>query len=557
MSPRTLLGLAPLLLLAVPAASRAADDGKRPAATPAPSPAAPPVSAAVVPMIAPAEVAGDTGQVRMPASPGTLIHRQPAPDFKPTAVYQWVELLLDTSGRDSDRNNPRPPILSRTMAIVITAMYDAWAAYDARAVGTRLHDKLRRPASERTRANQEKAIAHAAYRSLLFVYPQESQWLREQFRRRGFDPDDTTTDVKTAAGVGNVAAAAVIEFRRHDGANQLGDMPGGDGTPYSDYTGYQPKNSASRFADPTAWCPIPFSNGKGGQVSPGFLHPQCFKVKPFALERVDQFRPPPPPRYGSEQLRREVDEVIDINGHLSLAQKAVVEFMREGPHSTGQSGHWLQFAQDVSRRDHLDLDQDMRLFFSVANVVFDAFMACWEAKRFYDTGRPYWWVRLQHKGELVDGWLGPGKGAGKVKAEDWVPYSPATFVTPPFPGYVSGHASASGAASRILELFTGSDHFGAVAYQEAGAMTEPGFSAAAMQARDGKPATGLPESKVVRLDLPTFTATSEMAAISRLWGGYHIRTDNDEGLVLGRKVAMYSWPRYQAYFEGRAPAPAP
>jgi len=39
-----------------------------------------------------------------------------------------------------------------------------------------------------------------------------------------------------------------------------------------------------------------------------------------------------------------------------------------------------------------------------------------------------------------------------------------------------------------------------------------------------------------------------MAAVSRLWGGYHIRFDNEEGLVLGRKVAMYSWPKYQAYF---------
>src|SRR5262249_10044569 len=75
-----------------------------------------------------------------------------------------------------------------------------------------------------------------------------------------------------------------------------------------------------------------------------------------------------------------------------------------------------------------------------SNVVGDAFIACWEAKRFYDRGRPYGWVRIYHKGEMVPGWLGPGKGSGKVKAEEWHPYSPATFVTPPFPGYVSGHA---------------------------------------------------------------------------------------------------------------------
>jgi hypothetical protein len=49
-------------------------------------------------------------------------------------------------------------------------MYDAWAAYDEKAVGTRLGGSLRRPASERTKENKEKAIAYAAYRSLLFVY---------------------------------------------------------------------------------------------------------------------------------------------------------------------------------------------------------------------------------------------------------------------------------------------------------------------------------------------------------------------------------------------------
>jgi hypothetical protein len=264
---------------------------------------------------------------------------------------------------------------------------------------------------------------------------------------------------------------------------------------------------------------------------------------------------PPPPQYGSEELKRDVEETIQVNAHLTLEQKAIVEFMRDGPRSTGQSGHWLQFAQDVSRRDHFDLDQDIKLFFSVANVVFDAFIASWDAKRTYDTSRPYWWVRIYHRGEEVDGWLGPGKGSGRVRADAWRPYSPATFVTPPFPGYTSGHATASGAASRILELFTGSDRYGAVAIQQVGYLTEAEYPTSLMQAWNGRPATDVPESKEIRLLLPSFTATAEMAAVSRLWGGYHIRTDNDEGLLLGRAVAMYSWPKYQAYFDGTARRP--
>jgi hypothetical protein len=436
------------------------------------------------------------------------------------------------------------------MAIVVTAMYDAWAAYDDTAVGTRLGDSLRRPRSERSPANKDKAIAHAAYQALLFVYPEDGEWIRQQMRDMGHDPDDRSEDTRSAVGIGNKAASALIAYRRHDGANQLGDEPGGEHSPYADYTGYQPKNSPDHIADPTRWFPIPFSDGRGGTVSPGFLAAHWYAVTPFAMQTAHQFRPPPPPAYGSEWLRKEVDEAIEANANLTLEQKAIVEFMREGPRSTGQSGHWLQFAQDVSRRERYGVDQDIKLFFSVANVVLDAFIASWDAKRYYDTSRPYWWVRLYHKGDEIEGWMGPGKGTGRIRGDHWQPYSPAAFVTPPFPGYTSGHATASGAASRILELFTGSDRFDALAIETVGSLTEAEYPTALMQARNGRRATDVPESKEIRLTLPTFSSTAEMAAVSRLWGGYHIRTDNDQGLILGRRIAMYSWPKYREYFNG-------
>ncbi len=482
-----------------------------------------------------------------------LIHQ--APNHDPTAVYRWLEITLEASGRDVDRHRARPTILARAMAIVLTSMYDAWAAYDDKAAGTRLGGRLRRPVQERTQKNKEEAIAYACYRALSFVYEEDATWIRERMAAMGFDPDNDSKDLKTPAGIGNVAAAAVIAYRRHDGANQLGDEVGGNGKPYSDYTFYRPVNTADHTADYTCWRPIPFSDGQGGTFSPGFLTPHWYRVKPFALERADQFRPGPPPAWGTEQLRTEVDECIAVNANLTLEQKAIVEFMRDGPRSTGQSGHWLRFAQDVSRRDKHNLDQDMKLFFSVANIVHDTFIASWDAKRYYDSGRPYWWVRWQYPGKTVRGWAGPGKGVAEIPAEQWLPYSPAVFVTPPFPGYTSGHATASGGAARILEHFTGSDEYGAVAIRNVGELTEDEFTTAQMQAVDGKPAADLPESKEIRLPLPTFTATAEMAAVSRLWGGYHIRADNEVGLELGRKVADYSWPKYQAYFNGTAPEP--
>lgn len=464
----------------------------------------------------------------------------------PTAAYKWLEILLEASARDVDANRARPTVLSRTMAIVLTSMYDAWAAYDEKAVGTRLAGTLRRPQVEHTLENKEKAIAFAAYRSLLYVYSNDIPWIRSQMVKMNYKPDD----VSQAALTGSAAADAVIAFRKKDGSNQSGNEPGGNGNPYSDTSNYVPKNAPDKMVDYLTWLPISFDDGKGGKFTPSFLTPHWYRVKPLALKASNQFRSPPPPKYNSETLRKEVEEAIYVNAHLTLEQKAVVEFMRDGPRSTGQSGHWLQFAQDVSRRDQTDLDTDVKLFFSVGNIVFDTFISCWETKRFYDTSRPYWWTRHMKKGEEIKGWAGPGKGTRTIKAEDWMPYSPSNFITPPFPGYVSGHAAASGASAKILELFTGSDDFDAIAIREVGELTEPNHPTKVMQAVDGKLLEAAPESKQMTLQLPTFTATAEMAAVSRLWGGYHIRTDNEEGLKMGRKVAEYSWPIYQSYFNG-------
>jgi hypothetical protein len=469
-----------------------------------------------------------------------------------SAAYQWLDVALEATAREHERVAPRPTVGSRMLAIIVTCMYEAWTAYDGKAVGTVLGDKLRRPESERTEANKEKAIAYATYRAMMDVFPGDEAWIKEQMRRRGFDPEDNTTDLSKPQGVGNVAAAAVIEYRHHDGANQLGDELGSNGKPYSDYTFYRPINSVDKIIDPDCWQPIMFQLADGKTAAPGYLTPHWYRVKPFALKRADQFRPPPPPKVGSEQLKKEVNEVLAFNANLSTEQKAIVEFMRDGPRSTGQSGHWLKFAQAVSRRDKHNTDKDVKLFFAVGVVCFDAFIAAWESKRFYDSSRPWTLVRHYYKGKKVEGWAGPGKGVVEMPAENWHPYSPYSFITPPFPGYVSGHSTVSAAAAKVLELFTGSDHFGEVEKRKAGDLTESEFECKAIQMRLGQSPSEAKLTCDVVLELPTFTATAEMAGISRVMGGYHIQADNVAGLDLGRKVAQYVFPKTKAYFDGTA-----
>jgi hypothetical protein len=476
-------------------------------------------------------------------------------NYHGSAAYQWLNVALEATAREHERHGARPTIGSRNLAIAVTAIYDAWAAYDARAVGTRRGDKLRRPPVERTAANREKAIAYAVTRVLLDVYAEDAEWIKARVRKLGVNPDDTCTDLSTPQGVGNTAADALLAYRHHDGSNQLGDEVGSDGKPYSDWTYYRPVNAPGpgKVLDPDRWQAIPFDDGKGGKLVLGFLTPHWYRVKPFALKRNDQFRPGPPPKVGSEQLKKEVDECLHLNASLNTEQKAIVEFMRDGPKSTGQSGHWLTLAKAVSRRDKYDLDRDVKLFFAVGNVAFDAFIACWDTKRHYDSSRPWTLVRYYYKGKKVKGWGGPGKGVIDLPAEEWHPYSPFTFVTPPFPGYASGHSTVSGASAKMLELFTGSNRFGEIEKRLAGALTEPGYRCEIIQMRDGKLPPGHEKLTCdVALTLPTFSATAEMAGISRVMGGYHIQADNVAGLKLGRKIAEYSWPKIQEYFAGSA-----
>ena len=455
---------------------------------------------------------------------------------KLSAAYQWLDIAQEATARDVDRSAPRPTVISRTLAIWATAMYDAWAAYDEKAVGSRLGDKLRRPKAEHTLENKQKAIAYASYHSLLYVYPADKAYLDGELKRMGYDASVVSEDPAKPEGVGYLAAKAVIDYRRKDGANQHGDEPGCDGVPYSDYTGYKPVNPPDEIIDVDRWQPITFTMPDGTKVTPGFLTPQWGKVKPFVMEKADQFRPGPPPLSTKDEatLRKETDAVLAYNNSLTNEQKAIVEFMRDGPRSTGQSGHWLRFAQDVSRRDSYDLDKDVKLYFVVANVALDAFISCWETKRHYDSSRPWTLIHHYYKGQKIKGWAGPGGGVKEMMGEEWHPYSPESFITPPFPGYTSGHATVSGACAKVLELWTGTDEFGFIERRRHCELTEKNAG------------------EMVTLDLKTWTKTANMAALSRAMGGYHIPVDNDVGLKVGRELAVWSFPKYQEFFNGAA-----
>jgi hypothetical protein len=463
-------------------------------------------------------------------------------------VLRWNNAFLQ-GVRDSRLG---PPMVSRALAIAHTSIFDAWAAYDGAAIGTQFGGALRRPARERSLANKHAAISFAAYRAAVDLLPGDKASVFDPLLASlGYDPGDLTTDPSTPAGIGNLTSRAVLDYRHHDGANQLGDEPGGlPGVPYSDYTVYEPVNAPMdiRFPfdpasvrDPDRWQPLRYVDGSGTLVTPGFVGAQWQRVTPFAMASNAELRSPTgPPTFDTTTYRDQCQQLIDFSAALTDEEKMIAEYWADGPRSELPPGHWNLFAQQVFHHDRTgdsehDLDQAVKLFFALTNAIFDAGLCAWDNKRAYDSVRPITAIRITFQGQPIQAWAGPGRGTETILGEQWFPYQPTTFPTPPFPEYSSGHSNFSAAGAGILRRFTGSDRFGgSVTFPAGSSRVEPGLTPAAD----------------LTLSWATFSDAADQAGISRRYGGIHFEQGDLDGRETGREVAQKCWNTAQDYING-------
>ncbi|MGH2680203.1 MAG: vanadium-dependent haloperoxidase [Actinomycetota bacterium] len=319
-----------------------------------------------------------------------------------SVAHVWDEALLDAVRRDV----PAPTVHARNLFHTSTAMWDAWAAYEPRASGYFVEEKLE---ADDVRAAREAAISYAAYRVLLWRYSKASG-LQETFDEltRTMDTlcyriDYTTTEGDEPAALGNRIAAAVIEAGRDDGAFEE--------RRYVD-TGYAPANPPLvvserevRMPDPNRWQPLALARivAQNGLPIPGsvqrFVGPHWGRVRGFALPASPDgvpIDPGPPPRLRErtdaafkraavEVLRSsaELDPgdgvMIDIspgalgdnplgtndgNGHevnpmtgdpyepnvvlRGDFRRVLAQFWADGPASETPPGHWNTIANEVS-----------------------------------------------------------------------------------------------------------------------------------------------------------------------------------------------------------------
>lgn len=444
-------------------------------------------------------------------------------------VVRWNRILLHTI-----RETETPPtVAARALAVLHTCIYDAWAAYDPVAEGTRLGGALRRPEGERTLDAKREVVSRAGRLAAADLYPQLASRFDVALGEEGYDVAAPSDDGSPAA-VAQQACRAVLDYRHRDGANQLGDEPGSTGGPYSDWTGYQPVNDPDHVRDPDRWQPLRTPDGRGGETVQRFLTPQWSRVLPFASGESDLLPADPgPPGAGTAARQAEIDEMVRLSAELTDEQKVIAEYWADGPGSESPPGHWMLFGELCSRRDAQGLDSDVKLFFVLGNAMLDASVAAWGRKRHFDSIRPVSLVRSTYAGRNLRAWGGPHQGTQTIDGSQWRPY----ISTPPFPEYTSGHSTFSAAGAEVLRLFTGRDDLQASVVVPAGSSrVEPGT----VPAND------------VELRWATFSDAADQAGLSRRLGGIHFLSGDLNGRLIGRRVATRVMAKAQEYFAGVA-----
>jgi len=247
--------------------------------------------------------------------------------------------------------------------------------------------------------------------------------------------------------------------------------------------------------------------------------------------------------------------------------RAIAEFWADGPRSETPPGHWNVIANSVTdtpgfqRRlggtgPLLDpLEWDVKLYLALNGALHDAAISAWDIKRRTDAPRPISLVRyLAREHQLLpqdgvtetrDGTLmvhGWNLSFGTEDPLDWVPYQRNDFVSPAFPGFISGHSTFSRAAAEVLTDLTGSAYFPGGLHDE---VLPTGFI------RTSSPTNMQP----IHLQWATYFDAADQSGQSRIWGGIHIEPDDLSGRLVGHTVGRDAVTLARTYFEGQNTRP--
>ena len=285
-------------------------------------------------------------------------------------------------------------------------------------------------------------------------------------------PFRTAAEFDRSVKFGQQVAQAVFDWSRTDGGHEgyLNGQP----------TGYVPPVGAGLW--------VPTTPGAAGlALQPTWGHNRLFVPADAALPM-----PALPYTYSTDpnsSYYAQVLEVYNTSRTLTAAQRTIATYWADAGKTITPPGHMLSITSIVLRDRKASLAVAAEAYARVGIAVADAFVGCWKCKYEYNWQRPVTAVRA-----MID--------------PTWRPAWP----TPPFPEFVSGHATQSAATAQVLaDMFGAQTAFVDNTHQ----MRGPGF--------EPRPFT-------------SFADFAAEAAVSRLYGGIHFRNGNEVGLAEGQKV---------------------
>ena len=299
-----------------------------------------------------------------------------------------------------------PVRAARAMALLHVAMYDAMVAtWDAKYAYAR-HS----PASADSRVvalaetdgvpsypSEHAAVAAAAAAVLSALFPAEDTLAFHEMEggasaSRVAAGVAYPSDVVAGTAIGRAVAARALARARTDGAS-------------GDASSVTPSGAGLWLPTPNKFVRTPFDARAG-------------TWRTWVLRSGDEYRLPPPPAIGSAAFARDVAELRNLSTTRTLQQ---VESARRWA-TDAPSVIWEKDMLTEIARRHLGPVSAARAQALASVAMYDAFIACWDAKFTYWRARPVSMDTAIH----------------------------TVFPTPPFPSFPSGHSTISSAAAEVF-----------------------------------------------------------------------------------------------------------
>lgn len=302
-----------------------------------------------------------------------------------TASDRWMRLTRTIIGRrETAASGPLGP--ARTFSLVAVAAYNASVAAGATpAVGGR-------------KPSEAGAVAGASAAVLRALYPAEDSAITGQLiaDRAYFAGVAAESSYAFGSGesTGTLAAAQVMARAATDRTNAV-------------WTGTIPTG-------PGAWLNAP------APARP--LAPLWGQSKGWYLASGEQFRPAAPPAITSAAFATDLAEVKAMTAALTPAQLTIAQFWQFASGPAGPMGHFTEVANGLTTAALLNERRTARVYAMLHTTIFDATIACWDAKYAYWAIRPF----------QIDATI------------------PTAVGRPNFPSYPSAHSCVTGAAAGVL-----------------------------------------------------------------------------------------------------------